>query len=297
MFKRLEIKKFFASLLVTCMLAGGIAALPATVYAVPEDPATTESVVEGEDANAEAGIATLEEPVVSPSQQATGITIDAADEEEEEDVNPMDTILGFDTIIKNVWSKICSRLLIILSILVAIVIGILIYIMATQTSKLSKQNQVMSRRPNRALASEQPAAQGEESVRQVKQFGDTLRIRRTVQQGAPAQQTNMQRPVAPQRPSRPAQGQMMQPGVRRPVQAQPGHAIRVEQCDRGTDGVLPAQHFRQFTAERIRDVSGKGALAFRLRKAAQRQTVDCGFCLGHRAPSFFFRSIFYHIPQ
>jgi len=216
MFKRLEIKKFFAFLLVACLLAGGIALLPATAYAEPtEDPAVTEEVVDEP---------TVEEAAQEPaqSQEASGIVVDAADEEEE--ANPMDTILGFDTIIKEIWSKWCSRLLIVLGILVTCVIGILIYIMITQTTKVSKQNKQLERRPDRQLASNQPApAQQEESVRQVKQFGDTLRIRRTVsQQGnAPVRQANMQRPVAPQRPSRPAQQGQPQPGVRRPVQGQP----------------------------------------------------------------------------
>ena len=63
--------------------------------------------------------------------------------------------------------------------------------------------------------------------RQVTQFGDTLRIRRTVpQNGGNVRNVhgglaNMQRPAAPQRPSRPAQGVQQEPGVRRPVQGQP----------------------------------------------------------------------------
>lgn len=219
MFKRLKIKNIFAMLLVTCLLAGGIAVLPTAVYAEPtEEPAVTEEVTEGE-----GGVATLEEPPVnSPAQNqaASGIVVDAAEDEEDE-ANPMDTILGFDVIIKQIWSKIVARLFIVLAILIAIVIGIVIYIMVTQTNKVSKQNKEMERRPSRQVgapqASQMPAQQPQ---RQVKQFGDTLRIRRTVENGnaAPA---NMQRPVAPQRPSRPAQQGAVQPGVRRPVQGQP----------------------------------------------------------------------------
>ena len=223
MFKRLEIKKIFAFLLVACMLAGGIAMLPATAYAEPtEEPAVTEEVAQEPTTEEGAAEEPAQQPAPTQSQQASGIVVDAAEEEEEE-ANPMDTILGFDTVIKEIWSKWCSRLLIILGILVAVVIGLVIYIMVTQTTKLSKQNKEMSRRPDRQLASNQPAPGEAESVRQVKQFGDTLRIRRTVsQQGnAPAQQANMQRPMAPQRPSRPAQQGTAQPGVRRPVQGQP----------------------------------------------------------------------------
>jgi len=218
MFKRLEIKKFFALLMVACLLLAGVMAMPATAYADPEDdPAVTEQVTEGTQEDGEAAEGAAAQP--SATQEASGIKVDVADDEEE-DVNPMDAILSVDRIILDVWAKICSRLAIIIGILLACVIGIIIYIMVTQTTKISKQNKELERRPSRQLgAAQQPAVMDPQPQRQVKQFGDTLRIRRTMTQGAPAQ-TNMQRPAAPQRPSRPAQG-TVQPGVRRPVQGQP----------------------------------------------------------------------------
>ena len=54
--------------------------------------------------------------------------------------------------------------------------------------------------------------------------------------------------------------------------------------------VLLSQSFRQFYAERVRNVSDKGALTLWLWNTAQHQTIGYGFRLGHRAPSFLLRS-------
>ena len=72
MFKRLEIKKFFALLMVACLLLAGVMAMPATAYADPEDdPAVTEQVTEGTQEDGEAA----EGAAAQPSATQEGATV------------------------------------------------------------------------------------------------------------------------------------------------------------------------------------------------------------------------------
>ena len=217
--------RFLAILLAACLLFVGVFALGAkTVYAEPEDgsdPAASEAV----DPAAGEEPAASEEPTAQ-STDSPGIVVSGGADDEEGNI--MDSLLNADRQWLSVFGKIVSRLAIVLGILIVAVIGVTIYIMATQTTRLSRQNAQMSRRPARGVTPNAAAA-GEAPVRQVTQFGDTLRIRRTVAPGSanpnaarPVNRTgaaNMARPAAPQRPSRPVQS--AQPGVRRPAAQQP----------------------------------------------------------------------------
>jgi predicted PurR-regulated permease PerM len=216
MLKRLKINRYTAWLLVVCCLMGVILfAAPDVVHADPtQQPQTSEQTQEPE---------TSQEPDNSEAAaQTPGIVVS----DQEDEGNLMESILSADRQWLSIFGKIVARLAIVLGILIVCVVGVTIYIMVTQTTRLSKQNKQMSQRPQRIVEpNRQPTGQRPPVERQVTQFGDTLRIRRTVPQGGGNVRNvqgaaNMQRPAAPQRPSRPAQG-MQQPGARRPVQGQP----------------------------------------------------------------------------
>ena len=215
--------RFLAIFLAACLLFAGVFAFGAkNVFAEPadgSDPAATEEAV------------TEEEPATSEdtaAQSADRPGIVVSGDSDDEDGNIMDSLLSADRQWLSVFGKIVSRLAIVLGILIVAVVAMTIYIMVTQTTRLSRQNAQMSRRPARSVVPNAAAA-GEAPVHQVTQFGDTLRIRRTVAPGnanpnaaRPVNRTgaaNMARPAAPQRPSRPVQS--AQPGVRRPAAQQP----------------------------------------------------------------------------
>ena len=215
--------RFLAIFLAACLLFVGVFALDAkSVFAEPadgSDPAAAEEAVTEEEPE-------TSEDTAAQSADRPGIVVSGDSDDEEGNI--MDSLLSADRQWLSVFGKIVSRLAIVLGILIVAVVGLTIYIMVTQTTRLSRQNAQMSRRPARGVVPNAAAA-GEAPVHQVTQFGDTLRIRRTVVPGnanpnaaRPVNRTgaaNMARPAAPQRPSRPVQS--AQPGVRRPAAQQP----------------------------------------------------------------------------